>query len=130
MPLFSFINGQKNRCIQPAENSHWVDLYMLKFFMVRPASVSLNPYDLCPLEDLQSTRPVVSPHLSIHTCAICIRHAQMWKIFWELQISQYDITESLNTPRSVVFGVRSSCQIATGAAATHLFRSRFFSHTY
>lgn len=134
---FFFHKWFKNRCIQPAENSYWVDLYMLKFFMVRPASVSLNPCDLCPLEDLQSTRPAVSPHLSIHTCGICIRHAQMWKIFWELQISQYDITESLNTPRSVVFGVRSSCQIApvvaavrTGAAATHLFRSRFFNHTY
>lgn len=97
---------------QPAENLYLVDFYMLKFFMIRPASVSLHPCDLCTLEDLQRTRPLVSPHSSIHTCGICIRHSQMWKIFWELQISQYDISESLNTPKSVMFGVCSNCQIA------------------
>lgn len=67
--------------------------------MARPASVALNPCDLCPREDLQPTRPVVSPHLSIHTCGICISHSQMWKIFWELQISQRDISESRNPPQ-------------------------------
>lgn len=56
MPIFAFINGKKKIKIdayeQHAEKSYLVDFYMLKFFMIRPASVSLNPCDLCTLEDL------------------------------------------------------------------------------
>lgn len=63
-------------------------------------------------------------------------HLQMLKIFWEVQISHNDITEGLNTPKSVLFGVCSCCPIAPplsvvqrAVAVNDLFRSRFFSLT-
>lgn len=122
MPLLAFLNGQT------AENSYLVDFCMLKFFMIKPASVSLRS-GVSPENQTSSLSPLIHSHMW-HL------HLQMLKIFWEVQINQYDITEGLNTPKSVLFGVCSCCPMAPplpvvqrAVAVNDLFRSRFFRHT-
>lgn len=56
MPLLAFLNGKT------AENSYLVDFYMLKFFMIRPASVSLHS-GVSPENRTSSLSPLIHSHM-------------------------------------------------------------------